>query len=133
MVVGGYVYPPSPCCRYGYWDCHRLANTQASLLCIATSALLPFTDRAQEAEEAYLSALSHKPDHINANTNMGHLCRLQSRWQAARRYFRRALQRRPRLPTLHYYVGVVSEELGTRQDIEVGTYVHTYTSEYEEG
>ena len=30
-----------------------------------------------------------------------------------------ALQRRPKLPTLHYYVGVVSEELGTAHDMEV--------------
>jgi tetratricopeptide (TPR) repeat protein len=75
--------------------------------------------RPKEAEEAYRTALSFKPDHLNANTNMGHLCRLQGRWEEARRYFTSALDRRPTLPTLHYFVGVASEEIGTERDIEV--------------
>ena len=76
-------------------------------------------DRPLEAEKAYLSALTFKPDHINGNTNMAHLCRLQGRWAEAREYFMTALKRRPKLPILHYYVGVASEELGGAQDIEV--------------
>ena len=30
-----------------------------------------------------------------------------------------ALKRRPMLPTLHYYVGMASQELGTERDMEV--------------
>lgn len=51
---------------------------------------------------------------------MGHLCRLQGRWQEARKHFSVALQRRPKSPILHYYVGVVSEELGTQEAMKVG-------------
>ena len=81
------------------------------------------TDRPQEAEEAYRTALFHKPDHINGNTNMAHLCRLQGRWREARDYFMIALQRRPRTPTLHYYAGLASEELGSSQDLQVNSVV----------
>ena len=85
------------------------------------------TDRPHEAEEAYLTALHHKPDHINANSNMGHLCRLQGRWREARSYFEAALRRRHNVPSLHYLVGVVSEELGTERDIEVCCTCHKKT------
>lgn len=57
---------------------------------------------------------------------MGHLCRLQGRWEEARRYFTIALARRPTTPTLHYYVGVVSEEIGTERYLEVHTHVRDY-------
>ena len=83
-------------------------------------------DRPKEAEEAYRTALAFKPDHLNGNTNMGHLCRLQGRWEEARRYFTSALARRPNLPTLHYFLGVASEEIGTQRDIEVKPWFQTY-------
>ena len=97
--------------------CQSLVNITSCVISLGFFYKHP--ERALEAEEAYLTALSYKPDHVNANTNMAHLCRLQGRWQEARNYFKTALQRRPKLPTLHYYMGVVSEELGTAQDLEV--------------
>ena len=103
------------------WDSsHCISLCSTSLPSSLPSSLpLSLTDRPEEAEEAYSTALSLKPDHINANTNMGHLCRLQGRWEEARHYFTSALARRPTTPTLHYFVGMASEEIGTERDIEV--------------
>jgi Flp pilus assembly protein TadD len=42
-----------------------------------------------------------------------------------------ALQRRPKLPTLHYYVGVVSEELGTAHDMEVAAREYALAIQYD--
>ncbi len=76
-------------------------------------------DRPLEAEECYRKALSIKSDHINANANMGHLCRLQERWVEAREYYTTAVRRRPRNSLLHYNIGFVSEKIGTSLDIQV--------------
>ena len=84
--------------------------------------------REKEAEKAYLKAIHFKPDHINGNINMGHLCRMQARWTKARRHYNVALKKRPQLATLHYYVGLVSEELGTAEDLEVYTCMYNYNN-----
>jgi hypothetical protein len=105
-------------CEMFYRNAIRLKPNYASAW-TNLGLVLVNTGRPKEAEEAYRTALSFKPDHLNANTNMGHLCRLQGRWEEARRYFTSALDRRPTLPTLHYFVGVASEEIGTERDIEV--------------
>ena len=44
---------------------------------------------------------------------------MQGRWEEAIHHFRTALKRRPHNPTLRYFVGMASEELGTSRDIEV--------------
>lgn len=68
--------------------------------------------RAKEAEECYKRALSIKPDHITANINMGHLCRLQERWEEALEHYDRAKERRPHSPVMHYYAGWMLGETG---------------------
>ena len=78
------------------------------------------TDRAKEAEDCYCKALSIKADHINANTNMAHLCRIQERWEEAVTYYSTALRRRPKNPLLHYYLGFVYERLGSAEGRQVG-------------
>ncbi len=83
-------------------------------------------DRPMEAEECYRRAMSIKSDHINANTNMGHLCRLQERWEEARAHYTTAGQRRPNNFLLHYYIGFVSERIGTSLDIQVEYFVYLF-------
>lgn len=67
----------------------------------------------------YLRALSVKHDHINANTNLGHLCRIQGRWEEAKEHYKTALQRRPDDPLLLYNVALVLEKIGMPEDIKV--------------
>jgi tetratricopeptide (TPR) repeat protein len=78
------------------------------------------TDRPQEAEDCYRRALSIKGDHINANTNIAHLCRIQGRWEEAVTYYSTALRRRPKNPLLHYYLGFVYEQLSSAENRQVG-------------
>jgi len=72
-----------------------------------------------EAEECYRKALSIKADHINANINMGHLCRLQGRWLEAESHYQTALQRRPENIVVRYYLGTVLEARGEPDNIMV--------------
>ncbi len=83
------------------------------------------TDRSQEAERCYRKALSIKPDHINANTNMGHLCRLQERWEEASRHYQTALQRRPNNTVLRYYLGLVHKRMGGAENLQVSACITT--------
>ena len=76
-------------------------------------------DRPEEAESCYLKALSIKPDHVNANVNMGHLCRLQQRWSEANRHYVTALGRRPNNVVVRYYMGVVLEKMGGAENLQV--------------
>ena len=69
-------------------------------------------DRTEQAEQCYQKALLIQPDHINANINMGHLCRLQNRWSEALKHFSIASNRRPNQSALHYYVGLVHMKMG---------------------
>ena len=73
---------------------------------------LLLVERPIEAEECYKKALSIKHDHVNANTNMAHLCRLQKRWKEALKYYRIASQRRPNNPFHHYHIGLMLLEIG---------------------
>lgn len=85
-----------------------------------SSSLPPsLTDRPEEAEASYRRALSIKSDHINANTNMAHLCRLQGRWAESRRHYQVVLTRRPESPQVLYYLGLVAEKLGEPEDLKV--------------
>lgn len=77
------------------------------------------TDRPHQAEKCYLKALSIKSDHINANTNMGHLCRLQGRWAEASGYYHTALQRRPNNVLLRYYLGLAHQNMGGAENLQV--------------
>lgn len=77
------------------------------------------TDRPKEAEDCYRRALSIKEDHINANTNMGHLCRIQERWEEAVIHYSTVLRRRPKNPLLHYYLGFVYEQLSSAENRQV--------------
>lgn len=81
--------------------------------------------RPQEAESCYRKALSIKSDHINANTNMGHLCRLQERWGEAVKHYRTALVRRPDNPVLLLYLGLVLGKLGSPPEIMVCGYINS--------
>ena len=78
-----------------------------------------YTDRPAEAESCYRKALSIKSDHINANINMGHLCRLQGRWVEAVQYYETALQRRPKNIVVRYQLGVVEEKIGGPENLQV--------------
>ena len=71
-----------------------------------------YTDRPKEAEECYRQALSIKPDHVNANINMAHLCRLQKRWKEALSHYILASSKRPNDPVLYYYIGIMYQEIG---------------------
>ena len=89
-------------------------NLLVSLLWLYVS-----TDRAKEAEMCYRTALHIKPDHVTANTNMGHLCRIQRRWKEAIKHYTIASQRRPNNPILHYHIGNALIELGGNENLEV--------------
>ena len=89
------------------------------IVCLSHVIVLLYAERPEGAERCYRRALSIKPDHINANTNMGHLCRLQHRWGEASRYYRVALSRRPDNPTLLYNLGVVLERIGHPSNVTV--------------
>lgn len=89
--------------------------------CTCTCNAMPGTaDRPKEAESCYRRALSIKEDHINANTNMAHLCRLQGRWKEAVNHYSTALRRRPKNPLLHYYLGFVYEQMSSDEYRVVG-------------
>lgn len=75
--------------------------------------------RPSEAENCYRKALSIKGNHINANINMGHLCRLQQRWTEARDHYLVALSRRSENPTVLYSLGVVMGKMGSPSDVMV--------------
>lgn len=83
-------------------------------------SLLPHQGQTLEAEGSFLRALALNPSHIGANTNMAHLCRLQERWSEAKEHYKKAILRRPKDGELHYYMGFVSERLGTRSGFKVG-------------
>ena len=68
-------------------------------------------ERPEEAEEAYRTALKHKPASADASTNYGHLCRIQERWKEADTLYRIALKKRPHDPGLNYNLGLVNEEM----------------------
>ena len=45
--------------------------------------------------------------------------RLQQRWEEARQHYSVAVKRRPKNPVLHYFIGFVSEKLGSPEDLQV--------------
>lgn len=79
------------------------------------------TDRPKEAEQCYRTALKIKPDHVTANTNMGHLCRIQGRWKEAVEHYTTASHRRPNNPILHYHIGNALIQIGGNKNFEVCT------------
>lgn len=58
-------------------------------------------------------------DHINANANMAHLCRLQERWEEATQHYKAVLARRPGNPVLLVNLAQVLQQLGSTKDIQV--------------
>ena len=74
--------------------------------------LFAATERASEAEHCYNRALAIQPDHVTANTNMAHLCRIQGRWEQALKHYRVASRRRPSDPRLHYYAAQMLNKRG---------------------
>lgn len=71
--------------------------------------------RPTQAKECYLEALAIQPNHINANTNLGHYYRLQNRWKEAAKHFTIASSRTPNDPSLHYYLGLMYMEMGDNE------------------
>ena len=83
------------------------------LLCLPMRFLFAgYAERAAEAERCYNRALAIQPDHVTANTNMAHLCRIQGRWEQALKHYRVASGRRPGDPRLHYYVAQMLNKRG---------------------
>lgn len=72
-------------------------------------------ERPTQAKECYLEALTIQPNHINANTNMGHYYRLHNRWKEAVNHFTIASNRSPNDPSLYYYLGQMYMKLGDKQ------------------
>ena len=68
-------------------------------------------DRSSEAEECYKKALTLKPDHVDTNMNMGHMLRLQGRWEEAREKYQVLLKRRPSFAIIRHHLGYVNEQL----------------------
>ena len=74
----------------------------------------------------YRTALRIKPDHATANTNMGHLCRIQRRWTEAIKHYTIASQRRPNNPILHYHIGNALIEIGGNENLKVSNVSRWY-------
>ena len=50
---------------------------------------------------------------------MGHLCRLQGRWEDASRYYQTVLQRRPNNVVLRYNLGLVAMSMEGAENLQV--------------
>jgi len=69
------------------------------------------TDRSLEAEECYGKALTLKSDHVDTNMNVGHMLRLQGRWEEAKEKYQVVLKRRPSFAIIRHHLGYVNEQL----------------------
>jgi len=68
-------------------------------------------DRSTEAEDCYRKALMLKSDHVDTNMNMGHMFRLQGRWEEAREKYQVVLKRRSSFAIIRHHLGHVYEQL----------------------
>ena len=59
---------------------------------------------------------------------MGHLCRLQERWEEARRYYQTVLQRRPNNIVIRYNLGLVHMNMEGAENLQVPTYLPIHCS-----
>ena len=58
-----------------------------------------------------MKALSLKSDHVDTNMNVGHMYRIQERWDEAKERYETVLRRRPGFFKIQHHLGFVNEQL----------------------